>query len=157
MRFSIRSTFLALTLLAACRPGTPATSGAPDNLGDGTQLPTGRTLDPEGRTQPIGTLPLAILRAPDSGYVVVLSGFGQQGAQVVNSDGTVRQTLPQAAAFVGAVFAPDGKTLWAVDPGLRVQRLAGRPGPGDSQVPALVGTERCRDEPDSESDGDGNG
>ncbi|MEP6589830.1 MAG: SMP-30/gluconolactonase/LRE family protein [Gemmatimonadota bacterium] len=112
MRCSIQRTLSAIALLASCRSGTPSTSGAPDNLGDGTYLPTGRTLDPEGRTAPIGTLPLAILRAPDSGYVVVLSGFGQQGAQVLNSDGTVRQTLPQAAAFVGAVFAPDGKTLY---------------------------------------------
>ncbi len=103
---------LAVLLLGACRAASPSVAGAPDNLGARTRLPTGRALDPAGISHPLGSLPLTILRAPDSGYVVVLSGFNEQGIQRLNNDGTVRQTLPQAAAFLGAVFAPDGRTLY---------------------------------------------
>ena len=103
---------LAVLLLGACRATAPSVAGAPDNLGARTRLPTGRALDPAGISHPLGSLPLTILRAPDSGYVVVLSGFNEQGIQLLNHDGTVRQTLPQAAAFLGAVFAPDGRTLY---------------------------------------------
>ncbi|MES2123728.1 MAG: alkaline phosphatase family protein [Gemmatimonadota bacterium] len=107
-----RQAFVLALLLAGCGPSAPRTAGAPDNLGDGSRLPTGRRLDPAGASHPLGSLPLTILAAPDSGYVVVLSGFNEQGIQVLNADGTVRQTVTQPAAFLGAAFSPDGKTLF---------------------------------------------
>ncbi len=76
------------------------------------QLPTGRTLDPAGTSRPLGSMPLALLPAPDGRLVAVLSGYGDQGFQVLEPDGTVRQTVVQRAAFIGAAFAPDGRTLY---------------------------------------------
>jgi len=62
----------------------------------------------------VGPLPLAILRAPEGGRaVMLLSGYRQQGVQVVAMDGSVAKTLEQASAFVGLAFAPDGRTLYA--------------------------------------------
>ena len=110
----MRSVHCALVALLSvgCRTSSPIVNGAPDALGDGARLPTGRSLDPAGTSQPVGSLPLTILRAPDNGYVVVLSGFNAQGVQVLNGDGSLRQTLPQAAAFLGAIFSPGGRTLY---------------------------------------------
>ena len=99
-------------LLVACGTTAPGTKGTPDALGDGTRLPTGRALDPAGVSHPVGSLPLTLLRAPDNGYVAVLSGFNEQGVQVLNGDGSLRQTLPQAAAFLGAAFSADGRSLY---------------------------------------------
>ncbi|MEO5798702.1 MAG: bifunctional YncE family protein/alkaline phosphatase family protein [Gemmatimonadales bacterium] len=133
-----RSALLLVIAFAGCRAGAPGTTGAPDALGNAARLPTGRALDPAGTSHPLGALPLAILRAPDSGYVVVLSGFNEQGIQVLNNDGTVRQTVLQPAAFLGAVFSPDGKTLYVSggnqDVVYRYQWSAGRATLADSLV-----------------------
>ncbi|MEO8478972.1 MAG: alkaline phosphatase family protein [Gemmatimonadota bacterium] len=107
-----RTILSLLALLAACNTADPSVGARPDDLGAGDLLPTGKSLDPEGVTRPVGSLPLTILRAPDRGYVLVLSGYNEQGIQIIDGDGSVRQTLIQAAAFVGATFAPDGKTLY---------------------------------------------
>jgi YVTN family beta-propeller protein len=57
-----------------------------------------------------------MLPAPDdsSRVVLLLSGWREQGVQVVSrSSGRVLQTVPQAAAFLGLAFSPDGRTLYA--------------------------------------------
>jgi YVTN family beta-propeller protein len=60
-------------------------------------------------------MPLALAYSPDSARVVVmLSGFREQGLQVVDpASRKVTQTLVQPGAFLGLVFAPDGKSLYA--------------------------------------------
>ncbi|HEU4763617.1 MAG TPA: bifunctional YncE family protein/alkaline phosphatase family protein [Gemmatimonadales bacterium] len=101
---------LAALLLAACGPSTTARpeSERPD------RLPTGQRLDPAGLTRPVGQMPLGIALAPDGRHVaLLLSGYREQGLQIVDRTGTVTQTIPQKAAFVGLAFAPDGKSLYA--------------------------------------------
>jgi len=120
------ATVAAFVALAACSAPSPARAqtvpqpaSAPavsrppaDSLRP--RLPTGVTLGPVGTLVDVGPLPLAMLPAPEGDRVVLLlCGWGEQGVQVVRRDGTVLQTLPQPAAFVGLAFSPDGKTLYA--------------------------------------------
>jgi YVTN family beta-propeller protein len=82
-----------------------------------TQLPTGATLDPVAPSHPVGNFPTAAVLSPEGDRVVLLlCGWRQpgEGIQVVDrKTGAVEQTLPLNAAFLGLVFAPDGKTLYA--------------------------------------------
>lgn len=78
------------------------------------RLPTGAWLDPVGTLTDIAPLPLALLRAPEGGRVVMLtSGWQKQGITVAGVDGRVLQAIEQPAAFVGLAFSPDGRTLYA--------------------------------------------
>mgnify|MGYP001550386594 FL=1 len=59
-------------------------------------------------------MPLGMALAPDGRHVVLLlSGYREQGLQVVDREGAVTQTIPQVAAFIGLAFAPDGRSLYA--------------------------------------------
>lgn len=79
------------------------------------RLPTGATLDPAGTPHGVGNFPLAMVVAPGGERVaLLLCGWREQGVQIVDrKSGAIVQTLPQPAAFIGLVFAPDGKTLYA--------------------------------------------
>src|SRR5690242_3301569 len=79
------------------------------------RLPTGARLDPVGTSIPHGSMPVTIAFSPDSRRIVaVLSGFREQGLQVIDAETRrVLQTLVQPSAFMGAAFAPDGRTLYA--------------------------------------------
>jgi DNA-binding beta-propeller fold protein YncE len=77
-------------------------------------LPTGVRLDAVGDTVELGSMPLNLV-APLTGdkAVVVLSGWREQGVQVVDlKTRQVTQTLLQDGAFYGATFSPDGNTLY---------------------------------------------
>jgi DNA-binding beta-propeller fold protein YncE len=77
-------------------------------------LPTGVRLDPAGEAVELGSMPLNIVPA-NSGdkAVVVLSGWREQGIQVVDLKARqVTQTLLQDGAFYGAAFSPDGNMLY---------------------------------------------
>ncbi|MDX2193644.1 MAG: bifunctional YncE family protein/alkaline phosphatase family protein [Gemmatimonadales bacterium] len=100
-----------LAALAAACSGTPPAPAVPDALRDMARLPTGRRLDPAGRSVPVGAFPMSLVPAPGGRFVLVLSGWREQGLQVLGRDGTVLQTIIQPAAFVGAAFTPDGGTL----------------------------------------------
>jgi YVTN family beta-propeller protein len=105
----------ALALLAAC--GTnPTSRPAASTVDAGPRaLPTGRTLDPAGIAWPVGSMPLAMTLSPSGREVVVLlNGWREQGVQVIDrATGRIVQSLPQAAAFLGLAFSPDGRTLYA--------------------------------------------
>jgi YVTN family beta-propeller protein len=60
-------------------------------------------------------MPLAMTLSPSGNEIVVLlNGWREQGVQVIDrTSGKILQTLPQAAAFLGLAFAPDGRTLYA--------------------------------------------
>src|SRR5260221_3440368 len=77
-------------------------------------IATGVGLDPVGDAVTLGSMPLAVLMAPGGDkLVVVLSGWREQGIQVVDvASHKVTQTLKQDAAFYGAAFSPDGKALY---------------------------------------------
>src|SRR5258708_34630997 len=77
-------------------------------------IATGVRLDGVGESVKLGSMPLALLPAPGGErLVVVLSGWREQGVQVVDvasRKGT--QTLHQGAAFYGAGVSPDRKALY---------------------------------------------
>src|SRR6202158_290567 len=77
-------------------------------------LPTGVPLDPAGEAADLGSLPIDLVLAPEKDRaVVVLSGWREQGVQVVDlKTRKVTQTLLQDGAFYGAAFSPDGRRLW---------------------------------------------
>jgi DNA-binding beta-propeller fold protein YncE len=76
-------------------------------------LPTGLRLDPVGDAVELGSLPINLVVAPGDKVVVVLSGWREQGIQVVDlKTARVTQTLLQDGAFYGAAFAPDGQHLY---------------------------------------------
>jgi len=76
-------------------------------------LPTGVRLDPAGEAVDLGSLPISLTLAPEKGKaVVVLSGWREQGVQVVDlKTRKVTQKLLQDSAFYGAAFSPDGHRL----------------------------------------------
>src|ERR1700741_848295 len=76
-------------------------------------LPTGVRLDPAGEAVDLGSLPINLVLAPEKERaVVVLSGWREQGVQVVDLKmRKVPQTLLQDGAFYGASFSPDGHRL----------------------------------------------
>ena len=76
-------------------------------------LPTGVRLDPAGEAVDLGSLPISLVLAPERGKaVVVLSGWREQGIQVVDlKTRKVTQKLLQDGAFYGAAFSPDGHRL----------------------------------------------
>lgn len=100
-----------LALVTGCRPS----SGTAVSDNEAARLPTGARLDPAGSRTDVGNFPLAAVLSPDSAHVLlVLSGWREQGVQVVNRrSGAVEQTAEQPAAFIGLAFAPDGRTVYA--------------------------------------------
>jgi len=79
-----------------------------------TTVATGAQIHPAGRTIDLGNLPLTMTLSPEGDRAVVtLSGFRTPGIQVVDlATESVVQTIPLNAAFLGAAFSPDGKTLY---------------------------------------------
>jgi DNA-binding beta-propeller fold protein YncE len=76
-------------------------------------LLTGLRLDPVGDFVDLGSMPVNLVLSPDKDTaVVVLSGWREQGVQIVDLKTLkVTQTLLQDGAFYGAVFSPDGRKL----------------------------------------------
>ena len=77
-------------------------------------LPTGVRLDAVGDAIELGSMPLNFVPAiKGDKSVVVLSGWREQGIQVVDlKTRQVTQTILQDGAFYGAAFSPDGKMLY---------------------------------------------
>jgi DNA-binding beta-propeller fold protein YncE len=104
-------------LAAAWQASAPASGGQHPTL-TGVEasrpLATGLRLDPTGDVVELGSMPLGMALAPGGNQeVVVLSGWREQGTQVVDlATRQVTQTLPQEAAFYGLAFARDGRELY---------------------------------------------
>src|SRR5262245_25894518 len=81
---------------------------------DDHRIPTGARLDPAGVSIPLGSMPLAMTLSPDSNRVVAINcGFREQGIQIIDTQQhRVTQTLVQPSAFLGLVFARDGRSLF---------------------------------------------
>ncbi|HEV8436295.1 MAG TPA: bifunctional YncE family protein/alkaline phosphatase family protein [Thermoanaerobaculia bacterium] len=95
---------LAILLLAATAAAAQFTQ----------PLATGVRLDPAGEFVDLGNMPIGMALAPDGAHLaVVLSGFREQGLQIVDlKTRQVTQTLKQEAAFYGAAFSPDATHLY---------------------------------------------
>src|SRR5260370_10092065 len=76
-------------------------------------LPTGVRIDRAGEAVDLGSLPINLVLTPEKDRgVVVLSGWREQGLQVVDvKTRKVTQTLLQDGAFYGAASSPDGHRL----------------------------------------------
>jgi YVTN family beta-propeller protein len=120
---------LIVVLLIACST----------NAAELRRLPTGVSLDPVVESHGVGNFPLAMSVAPGGNRVaLLLCGWRQQGVQIVDrKSGAVLQTLPQPAAFLGLIFAPDGKTLYASggnDDSIFVYRWNGSEATADGKI-----------------------
>ncbi|MEP7066878.1 MAG: YncE family protein, partial [Gemmatimonadota bacterium] len=112
---SVLALVAVLTFTSCTRPAHSVDSPPSDSLSAVARIPTGARLDPAGRSSPLGNMPLAALLTPDGRNLVVsLSGWREQGLQVVNREsGATVQRIPQSGAFVGLAFSADGSTLYA--------------------------------------------
>ena len=104
MRTSFR---LTLCLFLFALPGAVGFAQTPVFT---SPLPTGVRLDAVGEAVELGSMPLNVVPALSGDKaVVVLSGWREQGIQVVDlKTRKVTQTLLQDGAFYGAAFSPDG-------------------------------------------------
>lgn len=107
-----------LIIVAGCGGGSTTRGGVrqqgdPSDVHD--RLPTGVRLDPAAPLHETGQMPLTMVSAPDSDRVVLLlNGWRDEGIQVVDRrTGKVLQTIALPGVFVGLVFSPDGRTLYA--------------------------------------------
>jgi len=109
MRFSLKAFAILAVLRLPC-----ALCAADFGVTYTTPLSTGVRLDPAGEFADLGSVPLGMALSPDGNYAaVVLSGWREQGLQIVDlKSRKVTQTLEQPAAFLGVVFARDGKRLY---------------------------------------------
>jgi DNA-binding beta-propeller fold protein YncE len=80
-----------------------------------TCLPTGVCLNAAGSSFAVGNMPLGMILSPEGDRIVItLSGWREQGLQIVDrATGKITQTVSQPSSFIGLVFSPDGKTLYA--------------------------------------------
>jgi DNA-binding beta-propeller fold protein YncE len=101
-----RLALLLVALLCATSPAQTSVFTSP--------LPTGVRLDAVGDTVELGSMPLNVVTAPSGDkVVVVLSGWREQGIQVVDlKTRQVTQTLLQDSSFYGAAFSPGGNALY---------------------------------------------
>src|SRR5205809_1064244 len=101
-------------LVIGCEPALYDRPSRDSQSGDLRQLPTGAMVDPAGRSFDVGSMPLAIVLAPEPDRaVLVLSGWREKGLQVIRpSSGEVLQTLTAPAAFIAAAFPPDHRALY---------------------------------------------
>ena len=106
---SLRIGRLALTYSALLLTTASAQNQQPFT----SPLPTGVRLDPAGEAIDLGSLPINLVLTPEKDRaVVVLSGWREQGVQVIDlKTRKVTQTLLQDGAFYGAAFSPDGQRL----------------------------------------------
>ncbi|PYV58415.1 MAG: hypothetical protein DMG98_07805 [Acidobacteria bacterium] len=111
-RVATSSTIIAVAGFVLFQPCFALASDAPANYT--SPLSTGVRLDPVGEVFDLGSVPLGMAVAPEGDKVaVVLSGWREQGLQIVDlKSRQVTQTLEQPAAFLGVVFARDGKHLY---------------------------------------------
>src|SRR5215471_9207788 len=109
---------LAAMLLCAAHCGAAGVaqipSATPAHPPYFSPLATGLRLDPVGDFVDLGSMPLAMALSPGGDrLVVVLSGWREQGIQVVDVKSMrVTQTLEQPAAFYGLAFSSDGRELY---------------------------------------------
>src|ERR1700693_5307721 len=95
---------------ACCLAGCSSHPGplAPSDINGPHRLPTGATLAPVGAVRDVGPYPFTMVPAPGgTRLILLLPGYRDNGIQVLDAaSGTVLQTLPQPAAFVGVAFDP---------------------------------------------------
>jgi len=110
---SFAGIFLIVLLSTAAVPAGVEVSALDVAAARTAPLPTGVRLDAVGDGIDLGSMPLAMAIAPDGKLAVVLSGWREQGVQIVDlNTRQVVQTLIQPGAFFGIGFSRDGRELF---------------------------------------------
>jgi YVTN family beta-propeller protein len=86
----------------------------PGKTTNGTLLPNGWTLTPEGTQIPVSDLPLNMAMSNDGRYLLVATnGYGPQTINVVDlTAGRSIQVIEVKKSWLGLTFAPDGKRFY---------------------------------------------
>src|SRR3954470_5084297 len=87
----------------------------PGRVGNDVLLPNGWKIAPAGRHVAVGDLPLAMAESPDGGTLVITNnGYDKPSLTVVDLRRlTVPASVPVDDAWLGLVWHPDGKRLYA--------------------------------------------
>jgi len=112
----MRAMLAAVGTVAALAGSPVAATAAPSNdVGPATGItPSGRQLAPAGRLSAVGDFPTGGALTPDGRFFwAVDAGHGHNDVTIVEvSTGAVKQVLPLPGAYVGVVFAPDGRSAY---------------------------------------------
>jgi YVTN family beta-propeller protein len=100
-------------VLAQAKPKTTPRQ-LPGKTTNGTLLPNGWTLTPEGTQVPVSDLPLNMAMSNDGRYLLVATnGWGPQTINVVDlTAGRSIQVIEVKKSWLGLTFAPDGKRFY---------------------------------------------
>lgn len=118
---SIRNFVLCLAAIAATLP-TFAQSPNTETLPVGENvltrrvlLPTQWSLDPVGKSRPLGVFPMNMRLSPDGKYLAVVHcGVGEHEIMILDADsGRTISRTSEPNLFYGLVFSADGSTLYA--------------------------------------------
>jgi YVTN family beta-propeller protein len=98
---------------AQAKPET-APRKLPGKTTNGTLLPNGWTLTPEGKQIPVSDLPLNMAMSNDGRHLLVATnGYGPQTINVVDlTAGRSIQVIEVKKSWLGLTFAPDGKRFY---------------------------------------------
>ena len=108
---SRRLLMVVLSLLSCC---ASAFAQAPGRTANGTLLPNGWTLTPEGAQIPVSDLPLNMVLSRDGRHLLVTTnGNGVQTIDVIDvAAGTKLQSIVVKKSWLGLDFAPDGRRFY---------------------------------------------
>jgi YVTN family beta-propeller protein len=110
------SLILPVNLIAGLAQERPKTAPRklPGKTTNGTLLPNGWTLTPEGTQIPVSDLPLNMAMSNDGRYLLVATnGYGPQTINVVDlTAGRSIQVIEVKKSWLGLTFAPDGKRFY---------------------------------------------
>jgi len=98
------------------KPAPPSSRRqVPGREGNAVLLPNGWKIAPAGRHVTVGDLPLAMAESPDGGTLVITNnGYDKPSLTVVDLRRlTVPASVPLDDAWLGLVWHPDGKRLYA--------------------------------------------
>jgi YVTN family beta-propeller protein len=110
------SLLLPINLIVVRSQAKPKTTPRklPGKTTNGTLLPNGWTLTPEGTQIPVSDLPLNMAMSNDGRYLLVATnGWGAQTINVVDlTAGRSIQVIEVKKSWLGLTFAPDGKRFY---------------------------------------------
>jgi streptogramin lyase len=109
MKFRIFAALAAFGAAAALSAGeTPG-----PRPGGAVRLHDGWTIRPAGRAIEVGTFPMAVVPLPGRRAAVLLSGYAEEGIDVVDLATGARTRLAMPKAWLGLAASADGRMLYA--------------------------------------------
>ena len=118
----IASVFMSILFLGGCKSKQPVTSTALEQnplyqtmRSLRVMLPNQWSITPAGKHIPLGDFPMNMVVSPDKKWAVIThNGVGEHTLQLYSiSDQKITDTLAMDKAWLGLVFSPDSKTVYA--------------------------------------------